>query len=477
VAKLRARVAVAEKRLRALDPTTPKRVEQWERDAERLKLTPGLPKAVRDVFAVAINGRDDQQTGLLTQAVRDLDRVRNLAGGLGDPLPLAGLLHLRLLEDRARLETELTTLKAGLPPVATTLVMKERDTPRDTHVMLGGDFLRKGVKVAPGTPAGLPPLPAKPARGERYTRLDLARWLVDPAHPLTARVTVNRFWQQHFGVGLVETENDFGTQGTPPTHPELLDWLASEFVRNGWSVKDLHRLIVTSATYRQSSRARPDLATLDPRNLLLARMPRPRLEAEAVRDSALSASGLLSRKVGGPSVFPPQPEGVSQFTQIRRAWVPSPGADRYRRGLYTHFWRSAPHPGLMVFDAPDSTTACTRRNRSNTPLQALTLLNDAAFQECAVALAGRTLRECDGDDADRLAHAFRLCLARVPSPGEAERLTRFLKAQREAFAADPVGAGKLVPADRPAGISETEGAAWSAVGRVLLNLDEFIVRE
>jgi hypothetical protein len=294
---------------------------------------------------------------------------------------------------------------------------------------------------------------------------------------LTPRVTVNRFWQRYFGTGLVETENDFGTQGTSPSHPELLDWLASEFVARGWRMKALHRLMVTSAAYRQSSHARPDLGTRDPRNRLLARQARLRLEAEAVRDAALAASGLLARRVGGPSVFPPQPDGVFAFTQIRRVWQASTGPDRHRRGLYTYFWRSAPHPALTVFDAPDSTTTCTHRNRSNTPLQALTLLNDQAFLEFAQGLAGRVLREGPPDDAGRVRYAFRLCLGRCPTGREQQILTRLLDRQQAEFRDDPAQARQVVPADLPPRTDVARLAAWIMVARALLNLDEFITRE
>jgi hypothetical protein len=364
-------------------------------------------------------------------------------------------------------------IRARMPKVPTTLVMRERAQPRATHVHRGGDFLRKGARVFPGVPAVLHPLPPSAAPN----RLTLARWLVDPQNPLTPRVTVNRFWQHFFGTGLVETENDFGTQGARPTHPELLDWLAAEFIAGKWGLKGMHRLIVTSATYRQSSRVRSDLAGKDPRNKLLARQSRLRLEAEMVRDVSLAAGGLLCRKVGGPSVFPPQPGGVFRFTQIPREWRSSTGPDRYRRGLYTYFWRSAPHPALTVFDAPDSTTTCTRRNRSNTPLQALTLLNDQAFLEFAQALAGRALREVPADDAERLRHVFRLCLARRPGAREEERLTRLLARQSAELAAAPEEARRLVPEKLPPQTDVGRLAAWTMVARVLLNLDEFITRE
>ncbi|WP_435018611.1 PSD1 and planctomycete cytochrome C domain-containing protein [Tundrisphaera sp. TA3] len=344
-------------------------------------------------------------------------------------------------------------IKKAAPPIVSTMVLRRRSEPRDTRLLVGGDFTRLGDPVGPGTPKVLPALKAS---APRPGRMDLANWLVDPANPLTARVAVNRMWQEHFGRGLVETENDFGTQGSPPSHPALLDWLATEFVASGWSQKAIHRLIVTSAAYRQSSRARPDLAVLDPINLLLARQSRLRVDAELVRDAALTASGLLSRKVGGPSVFPPQPDGVMTLGQMRREWKPDDGPDRYRRGLYTYFWRATPHPLLMVFDAPDATRSCTRRPRSNTPLQALTLLNDPAFIEFARALADRVIREAPADDAARIDRAFRLCLARDPSESEAGRLAALLDQ------------GK---ADSP------ERDAWTAVARVLLNLDEFITRE
>jgi hypothetical protein len=322
----------------------------------------------------------------------------------------------------------------------------------------------------------MPALP-KTADGKGTNRLDMAHWLVAPQNPLTPRVFMNRVWQQYFGLGLVETENDFGTQGSAPTHPELLDWLASEFIARNWSVKTMHRVIVNSAAYRQASAARPELANADPRNRLLARQNRLRLEAEVVRDVALAASGVLSRTVGGPSVFPPQPEGVFAFTQVKREWKAEAGPARHRRGMYTHFWRSAPHPALMAFDAPDATGTCTRRNRSNTPLQALTLLNDQAFYEFAQALAGRVLADGPGDDAAKLRHAFRLCLARAPSAREEQRLATLLTQLQADFAADPEEARRLAPARLPVGTTASQAAAWTTLSRVLLNLDEFITRE
>jgi mono/diheme cytochrome c family protein len=429
----------------------------WEKNlsAEARKK---LPAAIQAILQVPLARRNDGQKAALRRAF--------LATDVG-------------YQERQRTVTQ---LRARLPKIPTTLVMRERAHPRATYIHRGGDFLRKGARVRPGVPAVLHSLTPNPSsRGSEGkktpNRLDLARWLVNARNPLTPRVTVNRFWQHYFGTGLVETENDFGTQGTPPTHPRLLDWLASEFMARKWSMKAMHRLIVTSATYRQSSRSRPDLTVKDPRNKLLARQTRLRLEAEAVRDAALAASGLLSRKIGGPSVFPPQPEGVFRFTQIPRQWQPSTGPDRYRRGLYTYFWRSAPHPALTVFDAPDSTTTCTRRNRSNTPLQALTLLNDQAFLEFAQGLSVRVLREARSKDAERVRHAFCLCLARAPSPREEKVLGRLLDRQAAEFAAHPREADDLVPARLAPKTDRAQLAAWTMLGRVLLNLDEFITRE
>lgn len=373
-----------------------------------------------------------------------------------------GLVELFLADDPTYREEHLriASLRAREPKFPTSMIVRERATPRPTTVMIQGDFTRKGDPVQPGVPSTLPAIqPADPAHP---TRLDLGRWLVDPAHPLTARVTVNRIWQAYFGKGLVETENDFGTQGTPPSHPELLDWLATELVRQGWNLKAFHKCVVTSKTYKQSSHVRPDLDKVDPANRLVARQSRLRLDAEVIRDEALTVCGLLSPRVGGPSVYPPQPDGVMTLGQVKRTWVPSKGADRYRRGLYTFLWRATPYPGLTVFDAPNAIQACTRRNRSNTPLQALTLLNDQSFVECAEALATRLLAAPAMTDAERLDRAFRLCLSRSPSPHESQTLLALLSDER----ADTTG--DAATADR---------AAWTTTARVIMNLDEFITRE
>jgi mono/diheme cytochrome c family protein len=356
----------------------------------------------------------------------------------------------------------LADLRREDPRIETTLVVRERDEPRVTHLLQGGDFTRPGAVVTPGVPGVLPALESP--TGRTPDRMDLARWLVDRGNPLTARVVVNRLWQVYFGRGLVETDADFGAQGAPPSHPELLDWLAVELVERGWSLKAIHRLILTSATYRQSSRNRPDLAATDPDNRRLARQSRVRLDAELVRDSALTSSGLLVPILGGPSVFPPQPDGVMNLGQLRREWNADTGPGRYRRGLYTHIWRATPHPLLTVFDAPDATHTCTRRLRSNTPLQALLLLNDEAFVECAEALARRVLAEGPRDDAGRIDYAFNLTLTRAPTESERRRLLKLLSDEKKVCGSD---------GDE----QNHERSSWVSVARVLLNLDEFITRE
>jgi hypothetical protein len=478
LAEHKAKVAGLQKLLKGLDNATPARQKAWEQTLTQ-PTRALLPAELKDIVDKPDYQRTKAEKLALSAYYRHLDQLPQAAAGIGDAL-LGGFVGLTTLAEhghlasyRITIEKKIAELKKKEPAITTTLVLQERAVPRESYIHLGGDFLRKGKRVGPGVPSVLHALPS----AQSLNRLDLAKWLVDPRNPLTARVVVNRFWQHYFGLGLVETENDFGLQGTPPSHRELLDWLAAEFPARGWSMKAMHRLIVTSATYRQASKARPELAVVDPRNRLLARQNRLRLEAEGVRDAALAVSALLEPKVGGPSVFPPQPDGVFAFTQVQREWKASSGTDRYRRGLYTYFWRSAPHPALMAFDAPDSTATCTRRNRSNTPLQALTLLNDRAFYEFAQALAGRVLLDCPGDDADRVGYAFRVCLARPPSATEQQRLVGLLSRLQESLATDPAEAKRLAPPTLPAGVTSSQAAAWTLVARVMLNLDEFITRE
>jgi hypothetical protein len=306
---------------------------------------------------------------------------------------------------------DVADLRDGGP---TTLVLKELAKTRKTHLLTAGDFTRPAEEVAPGVLGTLHAF--KPDQGV-VDRLDLARWIASNQNPLTARVIANRVWQAYFGRGIVETDNDFGSQGTPPSHPELLDWLAVELVERGWSLKSLHRTIVLTRAYRRDSANRADLIEKDPDNRLLARQTRLRLDAELVRDSALVASGLLTHKVGGPPVYPPIPDGVMSLGQVKRVWNTSQGPDRTRRGLYTFTYRVTPPPAFAVFDAPDGLSTCTRRNRSNTPLQALTLLNDPAYFEAAQALA--KVIEKEG-----LATAFRRCTSRAPEAAELAVLTR-----------------------------------------------------
>lgn len=360
--------------------------------------------------------------------------------------------------------------------VASVMVMRELGKPRPTHVQRRGDFLQPADAVQPDVPAILPRLPS--ADSPR-PRLDFAKWLVRRDNPLTPRVRVNRVWMRLFGRGLVKTENDFGTQGTRPTHPALLDWLAAEHLHQGWSTKQLVRAIVTSATYRQQSHAPQSSAAIDPENQLLWRQNRVRVEGEIVRDLALSAGGLLSGKIGGPSVYPPQPDGVYAFTQHVKNWRTSPGEDRYRRGLYTFFYRSAPYPMLTAFDAPKFNQLCTRRDRSNTPLQSLTVANDPAMFETAQALARRTLSEGDARQTPtaQLSSLFRTCMIRPPTEAEQNQLDKFYQQQHDHFRSQPQAAQHVAPGDWPNAISTAEAAAYVAAARVVLNLDEFITRE
>jgi hypothetical protein len=292
-------------------------------------------------------------------------------------------------------------------------------------------------------------------------------------------VAVNRYWEHLFGIGIVQTVEDFGTQGEPPSHPELLDWLATEFVRTGWDIKGMVRLIVTSATYRQQSNVPADLQQRDPYNRLLARGPRFRMEAELVRDNALAVAGLLSPKVGGPSVMPYQPDGIWDIPYSGDKWATSPGEDRHRRGLYTFWRRSAPYPSFMSFDAPSREFCTIRRVRTNTPLQALTVLNDPAFVEAAQALARRVVTESPAADvASRLTYGFRLCNARPPKDGELGLLKALYERELKSYAKDEAAASTFVGGKGPPdGIAPREMAAWTVVANVLLNLDETVTKE
>jgi hypothetical protein len=375
-----------------------------------------------------------------------------------------------VLERLIRLRNQDLTTR---PP--TTLVMKELPKPRPTHVQIRGNHKNLGEKVLAAVPAKFRSLPDKaPAN-----RLALARWLVDADNPMVGRVTMNRIWASYFGKGFVETSEDFGIQGELPTHPELLDWLAVELVKQKWSLKALHRLIVTSATYRQSSRVRPELYERDQYNRLLGRGPRVRLEAEVIRDNALAISGLLHRKLGGPSVFPNQPEGIWNNPYSTDRWVASTNGDQYRRGLYTFWRRTAPYAAFMAFDAPSREVCWERRPRTNTPLQALATLNDKVFVECSAALARRLLTEFHGNEKERAIHGFRLCVARTPTPQELEHLLKLYRERLETYRKDPAAAKAIANSAMPASagvLDSAELAAWTVIANVLLNLDETITK-
>ncbi|MGB0579725.1 MAG: DUF1549 and DUF1553 domain-containing protein, partial [Limisphaerales bacterium] len=360
-------------------------------------------------------------------------------------------------------------------PPTTAAVIVAQPNGRKTQIHRRGNFMDKGDEVFPLTPAVLHPLKA---RGKKPDRLDLANWLFEKENPLTARVMVNHIWKNLFGRGIVGTIDDFGTRGDKPSHPQLLDWLATELPRLGWSRKQFIKRVVMSETYRQSSRMRPELLEQDPRNYLLARQSRMRLEAEVVRDSYLLASGLLSRKIGGPSIRPPLPADIAALGYAGSVrWKASTGADKYRRGLYIFFQRSVPYPMLKTFDAPESTATCVRRERSNTPLQALTLLNDPVFHECAQALGRRMDADVKGEDhRAKLAHGFKLCMSREPEDPELDRLEKLYDRQLKLATADSKGSAQTI------GAKESEPnlarkATLVALSRVMLNLDEFITRE
>jgi hypothetical protein len=352
-------------------------------------------------------------------------------------------------------QTKLDDLDRTFPSLSIAYAMEDRADYGAAHIALRGDWKNPGDEVQPGVPAFLPG-GDKPAT----KRLDLARWVLAPENPLTARVAANRIWQELFGRGIVSTSDDFGTQGDKPSHPELLDWLATEYRRLDWSNKALIREIVLSRTYRQSSNARADLETRDPENVLLARQLRVRLPAELIRDEALAVSGLLDTDVGGPSIRPFQPAGVAEIGYSLKRWVESPGREKYRRGVYIHYQRTTPYPFLVNFDAPDSTLACTRRRLSDTALQSLDLLNDPAFFEAARALANRIETEASGDFKARLRFAWQLVLNREPTESEAARMRVWYDAETSLREKDP---DVIEP--------------WVGVSRILLNLDEFITRE
>jgi hypothetical protein len=380
----------------------------------------------------------------------------------------------RLFENVAKWRDEDAAIEKAIP---TTLVAKEMEKPRETFILVRGEYDKKGDKVTAGVPSILPPLP----KGVPTNRLGLAKWLVDPSHPLTARVTVNRFWQQYFGTGFVKTAEDFGLQGENPSHPELLDWLATEFIRTGWDVKKLQKLIVTSATYRQSSKFTPQLLAKDPENRLLARGPRFRLDAEAVRDTALEISGLLVENHGGRSVKPYQPSGLWEAVSFNNSqkYVADKGTAEYRRTMYTYWKRQSPPPNLMLFDAPTRESCTVRRLRTNTPLQALALMNDPQFVEASRAFGQRMMTEGGNDPRGRIAYGFRLATGRKPAAEELKVLLTVFSQELADYQKDKGAAEKLLGVgDFKAknDLDKAELAAWSMIASMILNLDETITK-
>jgi len=444
--------------------------KEWEKTVQAAK----LPKDVAAVLAVPAEKRDKKQQD-------------KLAG-----------LHRTLSAAWKAVDAEARDLDGRVKKLsATTPVLKE-GKPRPAHIHIRGNFLAKGEQVVAGLPAALLPADTSPKRQRRdgpgagasglyghgqaepTNRLTLARWLLDENNPLTARVAVNRLWEEVFGIGIVETSEDFGTQGEQPSHPELLDWLATEYVRTDWDTKKMLKLLVTSAAYRQGSQVTEELSRRDPFNRLLARGPRVRLPAEAVRDQALFVSGLLSPKMYGPAVQPPRPSfGLAAAFGSSTDWQTSSGEDRYRRGLYIRWRRNAPYPSMTTFDAPERTFCNVRRLRTNTPLQALVTLNDPVFVEAAQALARRLLTRGGDSTRARLTYAFRLCLTRPPSEQEIERLIALFEKARQQYQQAPAKAVALATnplGPAPKDMSVVDLAAWTVVGNVLLNLDETLAK-
>jgi hypothetical protein len=407
-------------------------------------------------------------------------RIAELKKQLAEParVAVAALRRTPIPVESLAILGEIARLEKSRPAVPKVPVMVElpADKRRTTHLMVKGNFLNPGEKVEAGVPAAFLPLP----KDAMPNRLGVAKWLLHPDNPLTARVVVNRYWAQLFGTGLVETEEDFGTQGEMPSHPELLDWLATEYVRIGWDTKAFLKLLVTSATYRQSSKVTPDALAKDPRNRLLSRGPRFRLEAEMVRDQALALSGLLSHKMHGPSVYPPQPPGLWQAAfNGERTWATSQGEDRYRRGLYTFWRRTVPYPSMATFDATSRETCTVRRIRTNTPLQAFVTLNDPVYVEAAQALARRIVKEGGSTAEERARFGLNLCLCRPPQEEQIKQVMALFESEREHYRKDAKAALALTTeplGPLPPGMDAAELAAWTVVANVLLNLDAVLMK-
>ncbi|MBI3839896.1 MAG: PSD1 domain-containing protein [Planctomycetia bacterium] len=413
-----------------------------------------------------------QEPQLAEQQARIAQVERQIAS---TPANLDAELAGALVGQIAQYKSEIKDFEKQIP---TTPIMRElpADKRRVTHTMLKGNFRLPGDRVEPAVPVSFHPLPA----GAPNNRLGLAKWLMDPENPLTARVAVNRLWGQLFGVGLVATEEDFGTQGLPPTHPEVVDWLAVEFMRGGWDIKDILRQIVSSATYRQSSSPAAEALQKDPGNRLLAHGPRFRLEAEMVRDQALAISGLLSRKQAGASVYPPQPPGLWRAAfNGERTWATSSGEDRYRRGLYIYWRRTVPYPSMAAFDAPSREICTLRRISTNTPLQAFVTLNDPVYVEAAQGLARRIVGHGGQTAEERGAFALRLALARPPQDEQIDQVVTLYRSELDHYRQDPKAAVEMATeplGPLPAGYDTAELAAWTVVSNVILNLDGVLTK-
>jgi hypothetical protein len=434
-------------------------------DAENKKIDAGRAEWEKSVKPESL---PKEIAAILAKPVKDRKKT--------EPEKLANYYRDQASPDWKKLDADYRALDQKYKSLTVTTPVLREGKPRETFIHLRGNYLAKGDKVEPSLPAMFPPPPA----GEPMNRLTLARWLVSPENPLTARVAANRLWEELFGIGIVETSEDFGTQGEPPSHPQLLDWLATEYIRSGWDSKHMLKLIVTSATYRQSSGVSESLAQRDPYNRMLARGPRVRMSAEEIRDQALAASGLLSTKMFGPPCQPPKPNfGLSAAFGATTDWKADTGEERYRRGLYVRVRRNAPYPSMTTFDAPDRTYCTVRRMRTNTPLQALVTLNDPCFVEAAQALARRVVKE-GGPSADsRVAFAFRACLTRRPTSEECSRLTQLYEQTRQQYDTTPAEAEAMAtkplgPAPKDADIRDL--AAWTVVSNVILNLDEALAK-
>jgi len=465
-AKLKAAIGESESRVKTLEAGLPAAQAALEKEWQAATNTPPAPAGVTE-----------ELRGILAKpsGERTAEQQRKLAKHVREDQPALVAAEKELADLRHSLEE----VEKAIP---TTMVMQELDKPRDSFVLERGQYDKPGERVTPGIPAVFGSLP----EGQPANRLALARWLVDPANPLTARVMVNRFWQMYFGTGIVKTAEDFGTQGEWPSHPELLDWLASEFVRTGWDVKAMQKLIVTSATYRQSSATTAEWAAKDPENRLLAHGPRQRLQAEFIRDQALAVSGLLNDSIGGASVSPYQPPGLWEELASRedgknwtaQTYTQSHGADLYRRTMYTFWKRSSPPPTLVTFDAADRETCTVRRLRTNTPLQALILMNDPTYVEASRRLAERLLTEATSDNA-RIELVFQLAMGRPPAPAETGRLARLVREQLAAYRQNPGAAAQLLGVGESARnqkLDAAELAAWTVLANVILSLDETITK-